>query len=240
MVMPIFSFCVAPRKRSSPCKRRTSGLAWRSVQAGVGEGLRRAGTVVEDARAFLFILSIRCHKQAINAAAGFTRVVEAIRACGRPAVGHNCMFDVSYVLAACVEPRLPATWPQYKKLVGEVRWSRKISFELITQVMNESAMRKLDPRRPCPSHKHTQWFRGGVYDTKYLSRRLPEVFEGWTSLGDVYKAVTIEGGERRAKALAVLAVAAPSAGRPLSLPTVKHAAGFEKYLEVGTTRGRTG
>ena len=32
--------------------------------------------------------------------------------------------------------------------------------------------------------------RGGVYDTKYLSRQLPSVFEGWTALGDVFKAVT--------------------------------------------------
>ena len=41
------------------------------------------------------------------------------------------------------------------------------------------------------------WFRGGIYDTKYLSRRIPEVFDGWTSLGDVFKAVTEgERGER--------------------------------------------
>ena len=58
--------------------------------------------------------------QVINSAAGFTRVLEAMRASGKPAVGHNCMFDFSYVLAACAEPQLPPTWPEYKQLVSEV------------------------------------------------------------------------------------------------------------------------
>ena len=34
-----------------------------------------------------------------------------MRDSGRPLVGHNCSFDISYVLAACAEPRLPPTWP---------------------------------------------------------------------------------------------------------------------------------
>lgn len=42
----------------------------------------------------------------------------------------------------------------------------------------------------CPPHQVGEWFRGGVYDTKYLSRQLPEVFDGWTALGDVFTAVT--------------------------------------------------
>ena len=45
-----------------------------------------------------------------------------MRRSGRPAIGHNCTFDIAYVLAACVEPRLPQTWPEYKRLVGE--WFR--------------------------------------------------------------------------------------------------------------------
>lgn len=45
---------------------------------------------------------------------GFTRVVEAMRDSGKPGVGHNCMFDVLYVMAAMVEPQLPPTWLGFK------------------------------------------------------------------------------------------------------------------------------
>lgn len=41
-----------------------------------------------------------------------------------------------------------------------------------------------------------QWFPGGVFDTKYLSRQLPQVFDNWTGLSDVYKAVA-EGERER-------------------------------------------
>lgn len=58
--------------------------------------------------------------QAIDDASGFTRVMEAVRRSNRPAVGHNCWFDVGYVLTACVEPTLPGTWGEYKRLVAEV------------------------------------------------------------------------------------------------------------------------
>ncbi|GAX85783.1 hypothetical protein CEUSTIGMA_g13198.t1 [Chlamydomonas eustigma] len=55
----------------------------------------------------------------LDKAIGFTRVIEAMKACRRPAVGHNCMFDIAYVLAACVDPKLPPSWPEYKQLVEE-------------------------------------------------------------------------------------------------------------------------
>ena len=58
--------------------------------------------------------------QAIDDASGFTRVLEAARRSNRPVVGHNCWFDVGYVLTACVEPTLPGTWGEYKRLVAEV------------------------------------------------------------------------------------------------------------------------
>lgn len=53
----------------------------------------------------------------IQAAAGFTRVFEAMRDSGKPAVGHNAMFDVVYAMAAFASDRLPPGWPEFKALV---------------------------------------------------------------------------------------------------------------------------
>ncbi len=47
--------------------------------------------------------------------------------------------------------------------------------------------------RLCAGCLPCRWFRGGLYDTKYLSRSLPEVFGNETSLGEVYKALA-KGG----------------------------------------------
>ena len=47
---------------------------------------------------------------AIKASAGFSAVMEAIRSCGRPAVGHNCLYDVMYMLSSFVQPCLPTQW----------------------------------------------------------------------------------------------------------------------------------
>lgn len=41
-------------------------------------------------------------------------MVEALRDCGRPGVGHNCMYDIAYCMAAFVDPAMPASWEQYK------------------------------------------------------------------------------------------------------------------------------
>jgi len=43
-------------------------------------------------------------------ASGFSAVMEAMRDSRRPAVGHNCLFDVMFVMAAFVDPRLPRHW----------------------------------------------------------------------------------------------------------------------------------
>ncbi|GFR48725.1 hypothetical protein Agub_g10682 [Astrephomene gubernaculifera] len=58
----------------------------------------------------------------IAAAAGFAAVWEAMRDCGRPAVGHNCMFDVAYGVAQFGEGRLPATWQGFKSATAS--WFR--------------------------------------------------------------------------------------------------------------------
>ncbi|KAG2427675.1 hypothetical protein HXX76_012324 [Chlamydomonas incerta] len=57
-------------------------------------------------------------RQQIAAAAGFAAVWEALRECGRPGVGHNCMFDVAYGVAQFGEGRLPATWEGFKGVVS--------------------------------------------------------------------------------------------------------------------------
>lgn len=55
----------------------------------------------------------------VRAAAGFAVVLEAMRDCGKPMVGHNLSFDLSYSLRSFAGP-LPPTWEEFK---GEVqRW----------------------------------------------------------------------------------------------------------------------
>lgn len=53
----------------------------------------------------------------IHAAAGFAAVFDAMRASGKPCVGHNCMFDISYGLFSFADSYLPATWTDYKTMV---------------------------------------------------------------------------------------------------------------------------
>jgi poly(A)-specific ribonuclease len=38
---------------------------------------------------------------AIDSAAGFAAVMEALRDCGRPCVGHNMWLDLTYALQVC-------------------------------------------------------------------------------------------------------------------------------------------
>eukprot|EP00983_Pelagomonas_calceolata_P122146 1160879-Pelagomonas_calceolata.AAC.5 len=54
----------------------------------------------------------------MKGAAGFSAVMEAMRDCRRPAVGHNCLFDIMFMMAAFVDPRLPRHWDDAKKLVA--------------------------------------------------------------------------------------------------------------------------
>ena len=56
---------------------------------------------------------------AIQKAAGFTAVFEAMRDCGKPAIGHHMSLDLSFVLASFAGP-LPAAWQEYKLMVH--RW----------------------------------------------------------------------------------------------------------------------
>lgn len=44
------------------------------------------------------------------------RVFELLRDSGKPAVGHNCFFDLAFTLEHLAEP-LPEEWPDFKRLV---------------------------------------------------------------------------------------------------------------------------
>lgn len=57
--------------------------------------------------------------QDVNDAVGFSSIFEMMRDCGKPAVGHNLMFDLGFSLQQFVEP-LPRNWDAYKELVS--RW----------------------------------------------------------------------------------------------------------------------
>ena len=52
----------------------------------------------------------------VQEAAGFVRVFERLRESGKPAVGHNCLFDLAFTLEHLAEP-LPEDWPSFKQLV---------------------------------------------------------------------------------------------------------------------------
>lgn len=52
----------------------------------------------------------------VQEAAGFVRVFELLRESGKPAVGHNCLFDLAFTLEHLAEP-LPEDWPTFKQLV---------------------------------------------------------------------------------------------------------------------------
>jgi poly(A)-specific ribonuclease len=41
----------------------------------------------------------------------------AIRAAGKPAVGHNCLFDLVYVLTQFVDHN--ETWPEFQAAMGK-------------------------------------------------------------------------------------------------------------------------
>ncbi|GLC47457.1 hypothetical protein PLESTM_002076300, partial [Pleodorina starrii] len=139
-------------------------------------------------------------RAAVAAAAGFGAVWEALQQCGRPGVGHNCMFDVAYGIAQFGEGRLPATWEGFKRATAN-------------------------------------WFRGGLYDTKHICRLLPDVLGSDTSLAVMYGSLLV-GPQQPPAGAAASAPSAPSIPSTPSAPSaparvsVRHAAGFEKYVSV--------
>ena len=55
-------------------------------------------------------------RRAVLDAAGFASVLDAMRECAKPAVGHNLAFDVAYSIHSFVSP-LPASWEEFRGLV---------------------------------------------------------------------------------------------------------------------------
>mmetsp|Transcript_22526 Transcript_22526/g.49239 ORF Transcript_22526/g.49239 Transcript_22526/m.49239 type:complete len:910 (+) Transcript_22526:147-2876(+) len=55
----------------------------------------------------------------VRSAAAFSSVLELMRSCGKPAVGHNASLDLALTLQQFVEP-LPKAWPAFKALAN--RW----------------------------------------------------------------------------------------------------------------------
>eukprot|EP00798_Chlamydomonas_sp_ICE-L_P007191 gene7191-299_t len=127
--------------------------------------------------------------QALNDASGFTRVFELMKHSNKPAVGHNCMFDILYSLAAFAEPKLPEQWDDFKLLVGKVG-SLGLGFQgLEFQGFGFRVWEQWDDFKLLVG----KWFPAGLYDTKHLARNLPELFDNMgvgTSLGDVYKGLS--------------------------------------------------
>lgn len=139
---------------------------------------------------------------AIRAAAGFSTVWELIRDSGKPGVGHNLSLDLSYSLQSFIQ-ELPPMWPEYKALVQA-------------------------------------WLPGGLFDTKYLAECLD-----WgdlrpsSGLGDLYTALQLDAAGAAAQGVlqwrpqhAVSPTAAVAdAVQQYHPPVIRHAPGFERYVE---------
>ncbi len=61
----------------------------------------------------------RARLEEIQRGAGFSRVLELLAASGRPAVGHNPLFDVAYTLGQFVDQQLPPSWQDFRGLCAK-------------------------------------------------------------------------------------------------------------------------
>ncbi|KAL3134934.1 hypothetical protein ABBQ32_007896 [Trebouxia sp. C0010 RCD-2024] len=73
-----------------------------------------------------------------------------------------------------------------------------------------------------------RWFPAGVWDTKHLARQLQGIFEGGTSLGDVYEGLANGGLHQAVAEFLADQTSDPSAW---AFPAIQHAEGFEAYRE---------
>lgn len=79
------------------------------VNSADGQALELTKMTVEEKKLYE-IEQKALRGEAIEKAAGFSMVMEAMRDSGKPAAGHNCIFDVAYVLESFAQP-LPESWP---------------------------------------------------------------------------------------------------------------------------------
>lgn len=73
-------------------------------------------------------------RQAVLDAAGFASVLDAMRECSKPAVGHNLAFDVAYSIHSFVSP-LPASWEEFRGMVMRQFPGGIFDTKLISQYM---------------------------------------------------------------------------------------------------------
>ena len=60
---------------------------------------------------------VQARIDAVKVTAGFSAVLELLRASGKPAVGHNLGFDLAFTLEHLAQP-LPEAWADYKALAA--------------------------------------------------------------------------------------------------------------------------
>lgn len=89
-----------------------------------------------------------------------------------------------------------------------------------------SFAQSLPPSWPAYKQLVQRWFPAGVWDTKHLARQLQGVFEGGTSLGDVYQGLVERGLDQ-----AVAEFLADQTNEPgtWAFPGISHADGYEAY-----------
>ena len=59
--------------------------------------------------------TLQARLNGLHEAAGFAAVMDMMRECGRPAVGHNALLDLAYTLESFAAP-LPDSWSSFKRL----------------------------------------------------------------------------------------------------------------------------
>lgn len=59
---------------------------------------------------------LETRRRSIINASGFSRVLDVMRNCGKPAIGHNLAFDVAFSIHSFVTP-LPPSWEEFRQLV---------------------------------------------------------------------------------------------------------------------------
>lgn len=88
---------------------------------------------------------------AIHDAAGFAAVFDLMRRSGKPAVGHNCMFDIAYGLYSFADAYQPATWRDYRKMVNAWHLGGVYDTKYIAKQLDEVRVAKYHDTMSCCS-----------------------------------------------------------------------------------------
>ncbi|GAB4813292.1 hypothetical protein N2152v2_000338 [Parachlorella kessleri] len=165
---------------------------------------------------------------AINEAAGFTAVFEAMRDSGKPAVGHNLSFDLAYSLYSFADS-LPPTWEDYKAMVarwfpGGI-WDTKYLASVLPGGIFEESGTGLGA-------VHDGLLKGGLDDRVQAFFGLTARQQAEQGQGQGLPSFPAEGGGSDASMDNMHSSVADEQGEGAScweLPRVGHAPGFERY-----------